>query len=77
MPNRFLILRSPDDGASWETTFSGYNGAARGAFLGEIDGTMAALVTGDGETALLLSDDTARRGPKRPRASHEGRASRG
>ena len=57
VPNRFVILRSPDDGASWSETFSDYNGAARGTFLGDLDGRMAALVTGNGETGLLISND--------------------
>jgi len=57
VPNRFLILRSADDGATWAETFSGFVGGVRGTFLGEIEGQLAVLVTGGGLTAILLSND--------------------
>lgn len=59
VPNRFLILRSADDGGSWTEVFSGYNGGARGYGLGETDGAWTVLVRGNGETALLASTDGA------------------
>ncbi|GAB5534819.1 MAG: hypothetical protein Rubg2KO_10680 [Rubricoccaceae bacterium] len=58
VPNRFVILRSADDGETWAETFSGFNGGVRGTFLGQIEGQMALLVTGGGLTAILLSDDS-------------------
>lgn len=54
-PSRFLILRSPDDGASWQQVFSGYNGGVRGNFIGDVDGRMMAVVVGGGLTAVLVS----------------------
>ena len=57
VPNRFLVLRSADDGNTWTETFSGFTGGVRGTFLGEIEGQMALLVTGGGLTAILLSND--------------------
>ena len=57
VPNRVLILRSPDDGASWTQVFSGYNGGARTNFIDNVDGRMITLVTGGGLTAVLVSTD--------------------
>ena len=57
VPNRFDIMRSADDGASWEIVFTGYNGAARGSFFDDLDGRLAVLIQGNGETGLLTSDD--------------------
>lgn len=58
-PNRFLILRSADDGDTWTEVFSGYNGGARGYGLRQLDGQWGVLIRGNGETALLLSNDGA------------------
>lgn len=61
VPNRFLVLRSIDDGDSWAEVFSGYNGAARGYDLGALGEQVGVLVrgveSGSGVTALLVSDD--------------------
>lgn len=57
VPDRYVVLRSPDDGDAWEEVFSGYNGGARGHFFGDLGGVVTLLVRGNGESALLRSSD--------------------
>ena len=54
--SRVAVARSGDDGASWQTVFTGVPGARIASFV-HLDGQMAAILTGGGQAALFTSDD--------------------